>query len=110
MWLDPRYGVLYAEAIAQELTRLIPAGEGTFRANLEAFRKKVQEEDSKLGQCLQGRRLRLVGQHLSLLYLARRYGLEVVGTLRDHHGMDLGGAGEGGPPEGGGAWGGLTWW
>ncbi|MDM7324718.1 MAG: metal ABC transporter substrate-binding protein [Thermus sp.] len=90
MWLDPRYGVLYAEAIAQELTRLIPAGEGTFRANLEAFRKKVQEEDSKLGQCLQGRRLRLVGQHLSLLYLARRYGLEVVGTLRDHHGMDLG--------------------
>lgn len=90
MWLDPRYGALYAEAIAGELARLDPRGEGTYRRNLEAFRKRVQEEDERLAACLGGRRLRVVSQHLSLLYLARRYGLEVVGTLRDHHGAEMG--------------------
>lgn len=90
MWLDPRYGVLYAEVIAEELVRLDPRGEGVYRKNLEAFRKQVQEEDERLSTCLGNRRLRLVSQHLALLYLARRYGLEVVGTLRDHHGADLG--------------------
>ncbi|MFN4073274.1 MAG: metal ABC transporter substrate-binding protein [Thermus sp.] len=90
MWLDPRYGILYAEAIASELTRLDPKGREAFVANLEAFRRRVREEDEALLACLQGRRLRVVAPHLSLLYLARRYGLEVVGTLRDQHGADLG--------------------
>lgn len=90
MWLDPRYGVLYAKAIAEELIQLDPRGEGIYRRNLEAFRKRVQEEDERLSACLANRRLRVVSQHLSLLYLARRYGLEVVGTLKDHHGADVG--------------------
>ncbi|MFN4071300.1 MAG: metal ABC transporter substrate-binding protein [Thermus caldifontis] len=90
MWLDPRYGVLYGEAIAEELTRLDPGGEGAYRRNLDAFRKRALEEDGRLSACLKGRRLRVVAPHLSLLYLARRYGLEVVGTLKDHHGADLG--------------------
>ncbi|GAA6751881.1 metal ABC transporter substrate-binding protein [Thermus antranikianii] len=90
MWLDPHYGILYAEAIARELSQLDPGGRRVFEANLEAFRKRVLEEDERLAVCLGNRRLRVVSQHLSLLYLARRYGLEVVGTLRDHHGADLG--------------------
>lgn len=90
MWLDPRYGAFYAEAIAQELARLDPRGKEAFGRNLESFRNKVLEEDRKLDACLTGKRLRVVSQHLSLLYLARRYGIEVVGTLKDHHGLDLG--------------------
>lgn len=90
LWLDPRYGILYAEAIAEELGRLDPGGREAFRRNLEAFRQRALEEEGRLEACLAGRRLRVVAQHLSLLYLARRYGLEVVGALRDHHGAELG--------------------
>jgi len=90
MWLDPRYGVGYAEAIAGELARLDPGGREVYQRNLERFRQRVLEEDRRLEACLEGRRPRVVVQHLSLLYLARRYGLEVVGALRDHHGADPG--------------------
>ncbi|MFD3004593.1 metal ABC transporter substrate-binding protein [Thermus tengchongensis] len=90
MWLDPRYGVGYAEAIAEELARLDPGGREVYQRNLERFRQRVLEEDRRLEACLAGRQPRVVVQHLSLLYLARRYGLEVVGALRDHHGADLG--------------------
>jgi len=90
MWLDPRYGVGYAEAIAGELARLDPGGREVYQRNLERFRQRVLEEDRRLEACLAGRRPRVVVQHLSLLYLARRYGLEVVGALRDHHGADPG--------------------
>lgn len=90
LWLDPRYGVAYGEAIAQELARLDPGGREAYGRNLEALRQKALEEDRRLAACLAGRPLRLVAQHLSLLYLARRYGLEVVGTLKGVHGQDLG--------------------
>ncbi|TFU26529.1 metal ABC transporter substrate-binding protein [Thermus tengchongensis] len=90
MWLDPRYGVGYAEAIAEELARLDPGGREVFRRNLDRLRQRVLEEDRRLEACLAGRHPRVVVQHLSLLYLARRYGLEVVGALRDHHGAELG--------------------
>lgn len=90
LWLDPRYGVGYAEAVAEELARLDPGGREVYQRNLERFRQRVLEEDRRLEACLAGRRPRVVVQHLSLLYLARRYGLEVVGALRDHHGADPG--------------------
>jgi zinc transport system substrate-binding protein len=90
MWLDPTYGVRYAEVIASELARLFPGEEASFQKNLAGFRERALEEDRALGACLQGRRLRVVVAHLSLSYLARRYGLEVVGVLRDALGQDMG--------------------
>ncbi|BAW00468.1 periplasmic solute binding protein [Thermus thermophilus] len=90
MWLDPTYGVRYAEVILEELLHLDPRGEAAFRRNLESLRRKALEEDAALRACLGGRRLRLVVAHLSLSYLARRYGLEVVGALRSAHGAEEG--------------------
>ncbi|MCH1927137.1 metal ABC transporter substrate-binding protein, partial [Shewanella sp. C31] len=54
MWLDPTYGVRYAEAMAQAFARLDPAGEAQFRRNLEAFRARALAEDEALGACLRG--------------------------------------------------------
>ncbi len=90
LWLDPRYAIRYAETIAQELTRLDPRGEGVYRRNLEAFRAQVLEEDRKTEACLKGKGLRVVATHLSLLYWARRYGVEIVGTLLDTHARETG--------------------
>lgn len=90
MWLDPRYGMRYAEAMAEELGRLDPRGQEAFRNNLDRLRQRALEEDRRLEACLRGRPLRVVAHHLSLLYLARRHGLEVVGALRGSHGEDLG--------------------
>lgn len=90
MWLDPTYGVRYAEAMAQAFARLDPAGEAQFRRNLEAFRARALAEDEALKPCLGGKPLRIVVAHLSLSYLARRYGLEVVGALRSAHGAEEG--------------------
>jgi zinc transport system substrate-binding protein len=88
LWLDPAYALRYAGRIASELARLDPEGKGVYQRNLEAFRQAVEREDEALTACLKGRRLRLVVSHLSLSYLARRYGLEVVGALRDAHGQE----------------------
>ncbi|MEZ0321032.1 MAG: metal ABC transporter substrate-binding protein, partial [Thermus sp.] len=90
MWLDPTYALRYAERIAEELSRLDPKGQEVHRRNLEAFRRAVLAEDEALTRCLAGRRYRVVVHHLSLLYFARRYGLEVVGALRDAGGQELG--------------------
>jgi len=90
MWLDPTYGVGYAREVARELEALDPKGREVFQKNLATFRERALEEDAKLQACLQGRRLRLVVAHFSLAYLARRYGMEIVGTLRDTHGRDEG--------------------
>ncbi|GAA5335237.1 metal ABC transporter substrate-binding protein [Thermus hydrothermalis] len=88
LWLDPTYALRYAERIAAALARLDPRGEGAYRKNLEAFRQAVEREDQALSACLEGRRLRVVVSHLSLSYLARRYGLEIVGALKDAHGQE----------------------
>ncbi|GLV48431.1 ABC transporter substrate-binding protein [Thermus sp. LT1-2-5] len=88
MWLDPTYAIRYAERIAEELSRLDPRGQEVYRRRLEAFRQAVEREDRELAACLKGRRLRLVVSHLSLSYLARRYGLEIVGALRDTQGQE----------------------
>lgn len=90
MWLDPAYGVRYAEELAKELSALDPRGREIFHRNLEAFRKRAMEEDARLQACLGERRLRVVVAHLALSYLARRYGMEIVGALRDTHGRDEG--------------------
>nr|WP_244452492.1 metal ABC transporter substrate-binding protein [Thermus thermophilus] len=90
LWLDPTYGVRYAGRMAEELSRLFPEYREDFQRNLARFREKALAEDEALRACLAGRRPKAVVAHLSLSYLARRYGLEVVGVLRDTLGQDLG--------------------
>ncbi|GAA6755767.1 metal ABC transporter substrate-binding protein [Thermus thalpophilus] len=90
MWLDPTYALRYAERIAEELSRLDPKGQEVYQRNLEAFRRALLAEDEALARCLAGKRYRVVVHHLSLLYFARRYGLEVVGALRSAGGQELG--------------------
>lgn len=80
LWLDPTYALRYAEKIAQELTRLDPQGERTYRANLARFREEVARRDQAFRACgLKG--VKAIAQHDAFRYFARRYGLTIVGTL-----------------------------
>lgn len=80
LWLDPTYAVRYAERIAQELSRLDPKGQALYQANLQRFKAEVEKRDKALQACnLKG--LKVVAQHDAFAYFARRYGLQVVGSL-----------------------------
>ncbi|WP_337845127.1 metal ABC transporter substrate-binding protein [Thermus sp.] len=90
LWLDPAYALGYAERIAQVLGELDPKGVPLYRGRLAALRERVLEEDRALSACLKGKGLRVAATHLSLLYFARRYGVEVVSTLMDAHAQEAG--------------------
>ncbi|MGQ9734996.1 MAG: metal ABC transporter substrate-binding protein [Thermaceae bacterium] len=90
LWLDPTYAVRYAERIAKELSLLDPEGKAYYEERLKAFRAQALAEDQALAACLEGKRLRVIVTHLSLLYFARRYGVEIVGALMDAHAQETG--------------------
>jgi zinc transport system substrate-binding protein len=89
LWLDPTYALAYAETIAKELTRLDPAGQAQYRANLKRFQEEVKRRDQAFMACnLKG--VKVVVQHDAFRYFARRYGLMVVGVLSHGGAQEVG--------------------
>jgi ABC-type metal ion transport system, periplasmic component/surface adhesin len=89
LWLDPTYALAYAETIAKELTRLDPAGQAQYRANLKRFQEEVKRRDQAFRACnLKG--VKVVVQHDAFRYFARRYGLVVVGVLSHGGAQEVG--------------------
>lgn len=86
--LDPVQAKLMARAIAEGLERVDPDGAADYRAGLERFQKlldgKIAEWQS-LAAPLRG--LKAVSYHPDLVYLAKRYGIELVGTIETKPGV-----------------------
>ena len=80
--LDPEQGKLMARAIAEGLERVDPSGASAYRDGLARFiallDRKI-EEWQKLAAPLRG--LKVVSYHQDLIYLANRYGMQLVGTI-----------------------------
>jgi zinc/manganese transport system substrate-binding protein len=80
--LDPEQGLLMARAIAEGLERVDPQGADAYRAGQARFaallKGKIAEWQT-LAAPLHG--LKVVSYHEDLVYLAKRYGLELVGTI-----------------------------
>ncbi len=80
--LDPEQGLLMARAIAEGLERVDPQGADAYRAGQARFaallKGKIAEWQT-LAAPLRG--LKVVSYHEDLVYLAKRYGLELVGTI-----------------------------
>jgi len=88
LWLEPTYALAYAETIAKELTRLDPAGQAQYQANLKRFQEEVKRRDQAFMACnLKG--VKVVVQHDAFRYFARRYGL-VVGVLSHGGAQEVG--------------------
>lgn len=77
-WMDPRNGLIIAQAIATKMSQLDAANAATYSANLNSFSRKlkmkIQEWENKLAQ-FKGREL--LGYHNEWIYLVNFAGLKM---------------------------------
>lgn len=79
-WLDPLRLADVADALAERLARVDPAGASSYTANAAALRKDLTALDGELAAGLERCENRLlVTSHEAFGYFARRYDLERVG-------------------------------
>ncbi len=93
LWLDPNYALAYAERILQALVRLDPAGQAYYQARLAAFTAQVHSIDAETKACLAHippEKRKAVVQHDAYRYLARHYGLQIVGAIASFTGQQSG--------------------
>ncbi|RMH81221.1 MAG: zinc ABC transporter substrate-binding protein [Acidobacteria bacterium] len=85
VWMSPKsYGAL-VESITKTLANIDPKGKNYYMAKKEEFIRSLRELDGEYAKVLKSCRHRIiVTTHMSLNYLGRDYGLEVVG-LRGMH-------------------------
>src|SRR5262249_2165480 len=86
--LDPEQGRLMARAIAEGLERVDPQGAESYRAGLVRFNEKLDQKIpglARIGAPLRG--VKAVSYHQDLVYLAARYGIDLVGTIEDKPGI-----------------------
>jgi len=86
--LDPEQGRLMARAIAEGLERVDPPGAESYRAGLAKFNQKLDQripELARIAAPLRG--VKAVSYHQDLIYLANRYGIDLVGTIEDKPGI-----------------------
>ncbi len=86
--LDPVQGKLMARAIAEGLERVDPEGAAEYRAGLARFTELLDRKIAaweSLAAPLRG--LKAVSYHPDLVYLAKRYGIEVVGSIETKPGV-----------------------
>ncbi|WP_104990936.1 metal ABC transporter solute-binding protein, Zn/Mn family [Deinococcus sp. NW-56] len=83
-WWDADLAAGYVRNVQAALTRLDPAGKATYTKNAAAYLKQLRALDAYAKRqfaTVPAARRRAVTNHDSLGYLARRYGLTVVGTV-----------------------------
>lgn len=82
VWMDPGLWGKAAEAVAEALIRLDPAGETMFRRNLETLRADFAAIDGYAGSAIAtipSRARVLITAHDAFAYFGRRYGMAVEG-------------------------------
>ncbi|MPY65986.1 adhesin [Deinococcus sp. SDU3-2] len=83
-WWDAGLAAGYVRNVQSALTRLDPAGKATYTKNAAAYLRQLSAADAyakKQFATVPAARRRIVTNHDSLGYLARHYGLTVVGTV-----------------------------
>jgi zinc/manganese transport system substrate-binding protein len=86
--LDPEQGRRMARAIAEGLERVDPEGASTYREGLARFEARLDEKIPELARIAAPLRgVKAVSYHRDLVYLAARYGIDLVGTIEDKPGI-----------------------
>jgi len=86
--MDPSQGKLMARAIAEGLERVDPTGKDAYEAGLDRFEKLLDQKIAEwdvLAAPLRG--VKAVSYHPDIAYLARHYGMELVGTIETKPGV-----------------------
>ncbi len=89
VWLDPVAAMTIVANIEGALTKLDPAGAEVYRQNAEVYTAKLSALDESYKRELGalGAR-RVVVFHDAYPYLARRYGIEIVGVIEESPGKE----------------------
>lgn len=91
LWLDARLAMGYVERIRDELTNIDPDGRSVYEANAAMYLEELASLDLELEQAIdtipQADR-RLITFHDAYVYLAQRYGLEVVAVVAPSPGQE----------------------
>ena len=83
-WQDPRNAILAVRVIEARLTEADPEGRAVYRRNAERYLERLHNLDAGIASCVERvppDKRRIVTTHDALGYLARRYGIEVVGAV-----------------------------
>jgi len=83
-WQDPRRAARAVEAIRAALVKADPAGEPAYREQAQAYLVRLRALDAAVARCVgavPAAERKLVTTHDALGYYARRYGIEVIGTV-----------------------------
>jgi len=83
-WQDPRNAVTATAAIGRALDRVDPAHKTAYDRNASHYRTELQRLDRDVARCIDKvppAQRKLVTTHDALGYYARRYGIEVIGTV-----------------------------
>ena len=84
LWLDPTLAMRYVEQIRDALAEADPANAATYQLNADRYQAELAELDAfALGEIatIPPERRKLVTFHNAFPYLARHFGLEVVGVV-----------------------------
>lgn len=83
-WMDPHNVVVWADNIAAALEDIDPSGSSAYQANADAYKVQLAELDTAIARQVdavpQANR-KLVTDHETLGYFARRYGFEITGAV-----------------------------
>lgn len=84
VWHDPENVKVMAENIAEALADVDDVNAATYRANAEAYAKKLDDVDREIMALfapIPPAQRKVVTNHESLNYFARRYQLEIIGAI-----------------------------
>jgi ABC-type Zn uptake system ZnuABC Zn-binding protein ZnuA len=85
-WHDPRNAITAVGAIRDALVRADPAGRAAYDRNASAYAARLRKLDREVAGCLRrvpARQRRLVTTHDALGAFAKRYHVEVIGSVLD---------------------------
>jgi ABC-type Zn uptake system ZnuABC Zn-binding protein ZnuA len=83
-WEDPANGIAATRAVARALGRADPGGRAAYARRARVYEGRLRRLDRAIASCVArvpSRKRRLVTSHDALGYFARRYGIEVIGTV-----------------------------
>ena len=83
-WQDPRNVVAATEVIARALAGADPEGRATYERNARRYAAEVTRLDERIAACMgqpDAERRKLVTNHDSFGYFARRYDIDVLGSI-----------------------------
>ena len=88
--LDPVYGQMMVTQIASKLSELDPIGAAEFRNNAASYNPRLAGKIREWQAQLQGKPVRFVSYHPSLVYFTARFGGHLVGTIQPKPGIEPG--------------------